>query len=137
MINLYVTTSSLSCRKARTWLDNYQIPYIERDIEVYPLSAEELKAILRLTELGTEEIISHRSSTYLNLFNDSTIEDLSLKKLLDIMCEHPKLIRKPIVMDEKRLVVGYNEDELRCFLPREARLVNLRKMKNTSYTDKT
>lgn len=40
MINLYVTTSSLSCRKARTWLDNYQIPYIERDIEVYPLSAD-------------------------------------------------------------------------------------------------
>ena len=31
------------------------------------------------------------------------------------------MLRRPIILDEKRLQVGYNEEEIRSFLPRKLR----------------
>ena len=48
---------------------------------------------------------------------------------MDLVQKNPGLLRRPIIMDEKRLQVGYNEDEIRCFLPREVRALELRRAK--------
>ena len=32
-------------------------------------------------------------------------------------------LRRPIIVDKHRLQVGYNDEEIRCFLPRELRNV--------------
>ncbi|MGL4482194.1 MAG: ArsC/Spx/MgsR family protein, partial [Lactococcus garvieae] len=33
------------------------------------------------------------------------------------------LLRRPLILDDKRLQVGYNEDDIRKFLPRSVRRV--------------
>lgn len=123
MVTLYTSPSCTSCRKARAWLKEHNIPYAERNIFSDPLSVDELKQILQMTEDGTEEIISTRSKVYQDLHVN--IDDLSLKDLLDLVQRHPGLLRRPIIMDEKRLQVGYNEDEIRRFLPHEVRALEL------------
>ena len=125
MVTLYTSPSCTSCRKARAWLKEHNIPYAERNIFSDPLSVDELKQILQMTEDGTEEIISTRSKVYHYLHVN--IDDLSLKDLLDLVQRHPGLLRRPIIMDEKRLQVGYNEDEIRRFLPHEVRALELRR----------
>ena len=35
--------------------------------------------------------------------------------------EFPNLLRRPIITDSKHLQIGFNEDEIRAFLPREYR----------------
>ena len=125
MVTLYTSPSCTSCRKARAWLKEHNIPYAERNIFSDPLSVDELKQILQMTEDGTEEIISTRSKVYQDLHVN--IDDLSLKDLLDLVQRHPGLLRRPIIMDEKRLQVGYNEDEIRRFLPHEVRALELRR----------
>jgi len=45
--------------------------------------------------------------------------------LFKLIQENPGLLRRPIIMDEKRLQVGYNEDEIRRFLPRKVRTYQL------------
>lgn len=125
MVTLYTSPSCTSCRKARAWLKEHNIPYAERNIFSDPLSVDELKQILQMTEDGTEEIISTRSKVYRDLHVN--IDDLSLKDLLDLVQRHPGLLRRPIIMDEKRLQVGYNEDEIRRFLPHEVRALELRR----------
>ena len=125
MVTLYTSPSCTSCRKARAWLKEHNIPYAERNIFSDPLSVDELKQILQMTEDGTEEIISTRSTVYQDLHVN--IDDLSLKDLLDLVQRHPGLLRRPIIMDEKRLQVGYNEDEIRRFLPHEVRALELRR----------
>ena len=125
MVTLYTSPSCTSCRKARAWLKEHNIPYAERNIFSDPLSVDELKQILQMTEDGTEEIISTRSKVYHDLHVN--IDDLSLKDLLDLVHRHPGLLRRPIIMDEKRLQVGYNEDEIRRFLPHEVRALELRR----------
>ena len=53
------------------------------------------------------------------------LETLPLQELYTIIKNNPGLLRRPIILDEKRLQVGYNEDEIRRFLPRKIRTFQL------------
>lgn len=77
-----------------------------------------------MTEDGTDEIISTRSKTFQKL--DVNLETMPLQELFEVIQENPGLLRRPIIIDEKRLQVGYNEDEIRRFLPRKVRTFQLR-----------
>jgi len=123
MVILYTAPSCTSCRKAKLWLQTHDIDFRERNLFSEPLSINEIKGILQLTESGTEEIISTRSKAFQHLKVD--IDDLSLNELYDMITRDPSLLRRPIILDEKRLQVGYNDDEIRRFLPREIRTLEL------------
>lgn len=123
MVNLYTSPSCTSCRKARAWLKEHDIPFKERNIFSEPLTKDEIKQILRMTEDGTEEIISTRSKVFQEL--GINLDDLTMDELLDLVEKNPGLLRRPIIMDDKRLQVGYNEDEIRRFLPSEVRALEL------------
>jgi regulatory protein spx len=119
MVTLYVTASCTSCRKAKAWLQEHQIDFIERNIVNEPLTVSEIKSILRLTEDGTDDIISTNSKTYKELNVD--IDALPLNELYELIIENPQMLRRPIIQDHKRLQVGYNDEEIRSFLPRKLR----------------
>ncbi|MFB4165713.1 transcriptional regulator SpxA [Alteribacillus sp. JSM 102045] len=123
MVTLLTSPSCTSCRKAKAWLEEQNIPFEERNIFTEPLSVQEVKEIIRLTEDGTDEIVSKRSKVFQEL--DVELENLPLQRLFELISEHPGLLRRPIIFDEKRLQVGYNEAEIRRFLPRKVRTFNL------------
>jgi len=108
-----------STRKAKDWLSKHGIPFVERNIIKEPLTVNELQDVLRSTLDGTDEIMSTRSKVYKDL--DLDIDALPLQKLLDLIHNHPGLLRSPIIIDEKRIQVGYHEDDIRQFLPRKTR----------------
>ena len=91
-----------------------------------PLTKDEIKEILSLTETGTDEIISTRSKVYEKL--DIDFDELTLSELVDIIEEHPSLLRRPLIFDETKFQVGFNEDEIHQFIPREVRRVTSKKM---------
>ncbi|AQS52749.1 Regulatory protein Spx [Jeotgalibaca dankookensis] len=125
MVTLYTSPSCTSCRKARAWLEENNIPYTERNIFSEALSEIEIKDILKMTEEGTEEIISTRSKAFQEMNVD--LDEIPLNNLFKLIQDNPGLLRRPIILDEKRLQVGYNEDEIRRFLPREVRAMELKK----------
>ncbi|SEL34812.1 regulatory protein spx [Carnobacterium iners] len=123
MVTIYIAPSCVSCRKALAWLEENNIPYKAQNIFSEPLNVSEIKSILRMTEDGTDQIISTRSKAFQELTID--LEELPLKELFTLIQESPGLLRRPIMIDDKRLQVGYNEDEIGCFLPREVRALKL------------
>lgn len=124
MITLFLSPSCTSCRKARAWLLNHEVPFVEHNIMTSPLSAQELQHILSLTENGTDDIISTRSKIFQKLNLD--VESLSISELIKLIEESPSLLRRPIILDAKRMQIGFNEDEIRAFLPRSYRQQELR-----------
>lgn len=126
MIKLYISASCTSCRKAKAWLKQNGLRFEERNIMSDPLTTDEIKEILSLTETGTDEIISTRSKVYEKL--DIDFDELSLSELVDIIEEHPSLLRRPLIFDETKFQVGFNEDEIHQFIPREVRRVTSKKM---------
>ncbi|GAX08454.1 MAG TPA: transcriptional regulator Spx [Lactobacillus sp.] len=124
-VTLFTSPSCTSCRKAKKWLKTHEVDFVEQNIFVQAPSAKQLKLILQLTENGTEDIISKRSKDYKRLTID--IDTLPVSELINLITQHPGLLRRPILFDEKRLQVGFNEDEIRRFLPRHIRVMELEK----------
>ena len=77
------------------------------------MTVDELKSMLRLTEEGATEIISTRSKTFQDL--NINIDELSLNEFYKLIIEHPLMLRRPIMLDEKRLQIGFNDEEIRKF----------------------
>ena len=133
MVDLYVSPSCTSCRKAKQWLEQHNIPYKERNIISDPLHREEIIHVLRMTEEGTEEIVSTRSKAFQELNSD--LDDISMNELIDLIEKNPSLLRRPIILDDRRMQVGYNEDEIRRFLPRSVRRLEIARAKRLADQD--
>lgn len=124
MITLFLSPSCTSCRKARAWLTKHEVPFQEHNIITSPLSREELMSILSFTENGTEDIISTRSKVFQKL--DIDVDEMSISDLIQLIADNPSLLRRPILLDKKRMQIGFNEDEIRAFLSRDYRRHELR-----------
>lgn len=125
-VKVYTATSNRSCRKAIAWLEKYDISYIEKNVSSDPLTKEELNEILGLTAEGTDEIIAKKSKIYKKLRLD--FESMTLNDLHKTLQQSPGLLRLPIIVDDVRLQIGYNDDEIRQFLPRYLRMNELQNM---------
>lgn len=125
-VTIYSQASCSSSRKALKWLKENNIPFKEKRITSYPLTLAEFKEILSMTEDGTDEIIATNSNDFKNLNID--IDQLSIQELYAIIQAHPRMLRSPILIDEKRIQVGYNEMDIRRFIPRKVRAFELNAM---------
>lgn len=119
MITIYTTSSCSSCRKAKKWFDDHNIEYKEVNIFVKNLSHDELTDMLMRTENGAEDIVSKRSKVIMEQNID--VDSLTVSQLVDFLIENPSAMRRPIIIDERHFQVGYNDDEIRAFIPRELR----------------
>ncbi|WP_442774107.1 Spx/MgsR family RNA polymerase-binding regulatory protein [Lactococcus hircilactis] len=124
MIKIYTVISCSSCKKAKEWMENHQLEYEEVNLLNDHMTREDFLKILSLTDDGTEEVISKRSRAYQRLNLDS--ESLSINELVRIFDENRTLLRRPLILDDCRLQVGYNEDDIRKFLPRDIRQVEMK-----------
>ncbi|WDA68469.1 Spx/MgsR family RNA polymerase-binding regulatory protein [Lactococcus lactis] len=125
MITIYTKGSCLSSRNVRKWLENHHILFKEVNLTTQAISKEEFVELLRFTQFGTQELLSRNSSIYKKLSKRYNFQELTLSELILVVQAYPSLLRKPILFDGKRLQVGYNEDEMRKFIPRLYRKVNL------------
>lgn len=53
MIRIYTAPSCASCRKVKSWLNENQIPYVEKNIFSTLLKESELRELLERSENGT------------------------------------------------------------------------------------
>ena len=114
MITLFLSPSCTSCRKAKAWLEKHKVPFVEHNIMTSPLTRKELQHILSLTP----------SKIFQKLNID--VESISVSELLYLIEQYPSLLRRPIIIDAKRMQIGFNEDEIRAFLPRSYRKQELK-----------
>jgi regulatory protein spx len=115
MIIIYTSPSCSSCRKVKKWFDEQNIPFEERNIFSATLNEKELKEMLAKTENGTEDIISTRSKIIKE--ENIDIDSMSIRELIEFIRENPSILKRPIIVDDRRIQVGYNEEEIRTFIP--------------------
>lgn len=119
MLKIYTSPSCSSCRKVKTWLREQKIDFVEKNIMSSILNEDELKEILAKSENGTDDIISKRSKIIKEQNID--VESMSLKDLIMFIRKNPTVLKRPIIVNDRLVQVGYNEDEIRVFIPREIR----------------
>lgn len=119
MIILYSSPGCASCRKAKQWLKEREMKFVEKNIFSVILKEDEIKYLLNRSENGTDDLISKRSKAFQEL--DVDVDDMSIKELVDFIQKNPSVLKRPILISDKNIVVGYDEDEITTFVPKEAR----------------
>lgn len=109
-VKFYTYPSCTSCRKAKSFLKQNGIPYEERHLFREPPTKEELLEIIKMTANGLDDILSTRSRTYKELTVE--IDDMPVSQLLELLHDEPRLLRRPILVDGEKLIIGYNRNAM-------------------------
>lgn len=120
MIKIYYKTNCNSSQKAVSWLDKHELE-IEK-LSINQLEKKDIIEILSLTQEGILSII--KSSTLSSVKIKNTIRhiaDMSFNDALNFICHHPYILRTPIIIEKNNLLIGYHEEEIRKFIPRDYR----------------
>ena len=128
MIKLYISPSCSSCRKVKKYFDHFNIKYEEKNIINTPISKDEILKMLMKSENGFEDIISTRSK--IKKEKNFDIDNMKLNQLVDFIIENPTVLKRPIIVTDYELQVGYNEDDITLFLPEDFRNLDCDKCEN-------
>ena len=120
VIKILVSPSCASCRKVRKWFEDNKIPYEAINIFSDSLTHDDIMDVIAKSENGTDDIISRRSK----VFQESGMEfdDMTVSELIAFVLKNPSVLKRPIIIDDHRLQVGYNAEEIRTFIPRARRI---------------
>lgn len=94
------------CRKSRealALLEENQLEFITVEYLKHPLNSAELKAILRKLKYAPMELIRTNEKEWKEQYKGKTLSD---SELIELMCSHPKLMERPIIVTEKEAVVA-------------------------------
>lgn len=105
-----------SDKKTREWLVSHGIPYKEHRVKKDSLSKKELKLLLTYTENGLDDLIKRT-------VDSSRFDEMTLNQALDSLIKDPHPLRTPILYDGKKMELGFHEEEIRCFIPHEMRML--------------
>jgi len=119
MITLYTSSSCSSCRKAKRWFESHCIEYREKNIIGIKLTRNDIINMLKYSENGFEDIISTRSKVFKE--SNLTPEEMKFSELASFIIDNPTILKRPIIINDQIMQTGYNEDEIRAFIPREFR----------------
>ncbi|MDD3126610.1 MAG: Spx/MgsR family RNA polymerase-binding regulatory protein [Candidatus Izemoplasmatales bacterium] len=119
MITLYTSSSCSSCRKAKKWFEDNKIPFKEKNIVGMKLTREDIIKMLKFSENGFEDIISTRSKIFKDTFLNT--DEMLFGELADFIINNPTILKRPIIVNDKIMQTGYNEDEIRAFIPKQFR----------------
>ena len=120
MVRIYTVPSCSSCRKVKKWFLDQNIPFIEKNILARPIRDEEIKDMLLLSENGTDDIVSKRSNAIKR--DGVDVDSMTINELIAYIQKNPTILKRPIIVDDTKMVVGYNPDEISTFIPQARRL---------------
>ncbi len=119
MPTIITIPSHNKCRQTKEFLIDNGVNVIERNVYHSPLSTMDLIQLSNRAG-GLMELVAKRSKAYpaLKALLDKD-EETKMSQVFSYILAHPRVLKYPIVFDDNRFNIGYNEDEIRAFLPRD------------------
>lgn len=119
MIKIYQKSSSnQSAERVTSWFKKRNIPYVV--ISKTSLCKEDIVRVLELSNKGFEEIIVSESKAptlYSELRSSCDMDQISTEQMIQFILKNQQLLRSPITFDDRRLLIGYNNEDIRTFIP--------------------
>ena len=107
-IQFYGIPNCDTVKKARRWLDAQGVEYAFHDYKKEGADAGRLASWSDAA--GWEVLLNKRGTTYRKL-SDEEKADIDRAKAIDLMVQHPSLIKRPVVEYDGGILVGFGEAE--------------------------
>ncbi len=100
-----------TCKRAKKWLTENGIDFEDRDIKENNPSKEELKGWLNKSGLEIKKFFNTSGVLYREQGMKDKVKTLSEDELLDILASDGMMVKRPIVVTESSVLVGFKETE--------------------------
>lgn len=100
-----------TCQKAAKWLKENNIEVMSRDITKENPTGKELSAWIEKSGLPIAKFFNTSGKIYKEEKLKEKVKSASIKELLDILSSNGMVVKRPIVVSDKFVLVGFNEKE--------------------------
>ena len=100
-----------TCKKAQNWLDEKGIAYTYRDIKEENPSFDELKAWVEKSGLDIKRFFNTSGLLYKSMALKDKLPTMSTEEKLTLLSSDGMLVKRPIVVTDDAVLVGFRERE--------------------------
>jgi len=108
-IHLYGIPNCDTVKKARKWLDANGLDYAFRDYKKE--GADEGQVGAWIADKGVDIVLNKRGTTFRKLSDAEKEQAGDSHKAVQLLVQHPSMIKRPVVEHENGILIGFKEDE--------------------------
>lgn len=113
MTTIYGIKNCDTMKKARTWLDEHGVQYQFHDYKTSGIDRARLEAWSK--KVGWEVLLNRAGTTFRKL-PESERADLNERKAIALMLAQPSMIKRPVLEQGARLLVGFKPADYQAAL---------------------
>lgn len=108
---LFICYSKCStCKKAQQWLDSHDLKYELRDIKENNPTYKELEKWIPMSKLPTKRFWNTSGLSYRALNLKDKLPTMSLDEQIKLLSKDGMLVKRPIIVKDDLVFVGFNEE---------------------------
>ena len=100
-----------TCRKAKKWLDEQKVNYTDRHIVEERPTCEELKIWFERSGLPLRKFFNTSGRLYKEMKLKDKLSEMSEEEQIKLLATNGMLVKRPLVVDEDKVLVGFKETE--------------------------
>ena len=111
MIKFICYPKCTTCQKAKKWLDDNGIKYELRDIKLDNPTLEELNEWYNKSGLPIKKFFNTSGLLYKSLDLKNKLPEISEDEMLNLLSTDGMLVKRPLLIGDDFVLVGFNEAE--------------------------
>lgn len=100
-----------TCQKAKKWLEAKKISFEERHIVEKNPTKEELRSWINQSGYPVKKFFNTSGMKYRELELSKKLPDMSLEEQLEILASDGMLVKRPLLITDEKICVGFKEKE--------------------------
>lgn len=100
-----------TCKKAKKWLEEHKVSFTDRDIKLDNPTAEELKTWYTRSDMPLKKFFNTSGNLYKELGLKDKLPTMSEEKQLDLLATDGMLVKRPLIITEEFVLIGFKEQE--------------------------
>lgn len=102
MQNIFIEYPKCStCKKAKKWLEENKIDFVERNIVTQTPTVEELTKWIKESKYDIKKWFNTSGLKY---------KELNLKEKIELLASDGMLIKRPILLSDKGILIGFKQE---------------------------
>ena len=100
-----------TCKKAKKYLDDNNIKYIDREIKDRCPTYDEINTWINKYGIEVNKLFNSSGLVYRNMNLKDKLKDMNKKEKLDLLSHNPMLVKRPILVCKDKILIGFKISE--------------------------
>ena len=100
-----------TCIKAKKWLDDNNIRYVDRNIKLDNPTIDELRKWIKLSNLPFRKVFNTSGLLYKEYSLKDKLDYMSDEEKLKLLSSNGMLVKRPIIVEENFVLFGFKQEE--------------------------